>query len=203
MKRIKICGLTRPEDILYVNEAKPDYIGFVFAENRRRTLTRDKAFELKKLLFNDIKAVGVFLNNDVDYVISLVRDGIIDIVQLHGDEDEKYIHYLRAHIKAPIIKAVRALSTERILEAEKMDVDYLLIDTYEKGVAGGTGKVFDWRIIPKLRKPYFLAGGLDPDNIREAMKTNAFALDMSSGVETDGIKDREKILRTVKTVRGE
>ncbi len=203
MKKIKICGLTRPEDILYVNEAKPDYIGFVFAENRRRTLTRDKAHELKEMLSSDIKAVGVFLNNDMNYVISLVQDGIIDIVQLHGDEDEEYIKYLRAHIKAPIIKAVRAVSADKILEAEHLDADYLLIDTYEKGAAGGTGRVFDWGIIPKLHKPFFLAGGLDPENIREAMKTDAFALDMSSGVETDGLKDRDKIIRTVKTVRGE
>lgn len=203
MTKIKICGLTREQDILAVNEAKPDYIGFVFVPNRKRTVTKETAKRLKQLLSKDIKVVGVFLNNDVEEVISLAKEGIIDMIQLHGDEDQTYIQYVNIHTDVPIIKAVSAKNRELIEKSDMLqNIDYLLLDTYDKIMVGGTGKTFDWNIIPKLKTPYFLAGGLNVNNIRFAMQTGAYALDVSSGAETNGLKDAKKILEIVKIVRG-
>ena len=202
MKRIKICGLRREEDIYIVNEARPDYAGFVFAPGRRRTVSREKARCLKALLAPDIRAVGVFVDHDRDEVIALANEGIIDLIQLHGNEDQAYIDHINKYTDAPVIKAVSAKSREYI---EKMDglhgVQYLLLDTYDKNMPGGTGRSFDWGLIPKLRTPFFLAGGLDISNIADAMKTEAFALDISSGAETDGYKDRDKICQIIQRIR--
>lgn len=203
MNRIKICGLSRECDIDAVNIAKPDFIGFVFADKSKRKVDDKTALNLKKRLDKGIKAVGVFVNNDIDFVVSLINCSIIDIVQLHGDEDEKYIQILKSKTNVPIIKAVRVQNAEDILKADKLPVDYLLLDTYTKGEYGGSGKTFDWSMIPKINKPYFLAGGLNMDNIGFALKIGAYCLDVSSGVETDGKKDKEKIVQIVKTVRSE
>lgn len=206
--RIKICGLSRPCDIDYVNAAKPDYIGFVFAKSRRQ-VSSQQAAELKRRLDPDICAVGVFVNEEPERIVGLVKDGTIDIVQLHGQEDEAYIDTLRkllAPLEAkereryhktdgkricscPIIKAFSVKTPEDVEKACKSSADYILLD---QG-AGGTGKTFDWRMIGEIDRPFFLAGGLGPDNIEAAMQTGAFALDVSSGVETDGFKDAEKI----------
>lgn len=201
MSKIKICGLSRKCDIEAVNEIQPDYIGFVFAEKSKRHVDFETALSLKKLLDKKIKAVGVFVNNDIDYILSLINSEIIDIVQLHGDEDEQYIQRLKAKTSVPIIKAVRVKNANDILCADRLPVDYLLLDTYMKGEYGGSGKVFDWNMIPKISKPYFLAGGLNQDNIQSALKVGAYCLDVSSGAETDGKKDRTKINKLVKTVR--
>ena len=189
MMRIKVCGLTRKCDIDYVNEALPDYAGFVFAESKRK-VSVDKAFTLKRGLNPLIKAVGVFVDQDISFIRDLLKRGIIDIVQLHGHEDEEYI----SAVGAPVIKAVRLGKKE-----EKTDypVDYLLFDS----PSAGSGKTFDWSLIPKTGKPFFLAGGINIGNISEAMAINPFAIDVSSGVETDGAKDREKILEIVRSVR--
>lgn len=203
MNKIKICGLSRQCDIDAVNIAKPDFIGFVFADKSKRKVSFETALSLKNHLDKNIKSVGVFVNNDIDFIVSLVKSDIIDIVQLHGDEDESYIQLLKSKIKAPIIKAVRVKSTEDILSADKLSVDYLLLDTYTKGEYGGSGKTFDWKMIPEISKPYFLAGGLNIENIKSALKVNAYCLDVSSGAETDGKKDKEKIIEIVKTVRSE
>ncbi len=201
MSKIKICGLSRECDIDFVNIAMPDYIGFVFAENRRRTISFEQAKNLKSSLNENIKSVGVFLNNDIDFIISIVKGNIIDMVQLHGDEDNKYIKILKSKINVPIIKAVRVRDAEDILSADKLDVDYILLDTYVKGLYGGTGKVFDWKMIPKISRPYFLAGGINSENIKSALNVGAYCLDVSSGVEIDGKKDKEKIIEIVRTVR--
>ncbi len=203
MTKIKICGLMRSEDIEAVNEAKPDFIGFVFAKGRKRTVTHETAARLKAMLIPQIKAVGVFLDNDADEVLSLANDGVIDIIQLHGNEDSEYIGYIRSHTDKPIIKAVSVRNAEDILLADKLEVDYLLLDTYKKNITGGTGEVFDWNIIPKVSKPFFLAGGLNEDNIADALNCGAYCLDVSSGAETDGKKDKDKIINLVNTVRSE
>ncbi|MBR2176491.1 MAG: phosphoribosylanthranilate isomerase [Clostridia bacterium] len=203
MAKIKICGLMRMEDIEAVNEAKPDYIGFVFAKGGKRTVSHETAAELKRNLCPDIKAVGVFLNNSVEEVSALADQGIIDIIQLHGDEDEEYITDLRSRTVQPIVKAVRVRTEEEIFRAERLPVDYLLLDTYKKGAYGGTGETFDWSRIPQLQKPFFLAGGLDESNITAAAGYGAYCLDVSSGVETDGKKDRQKIINLVRKVRSE
>ncbi len=200
MTKIKICGLSRKADILAVNEALPDYIGFVFAQSRRR-VSDEKALELKELLRPEILSVGVFVNEEPDRIRRLCDRGIVDIVQLHGDETPSYIHQLREFISNPIIKALR-VSGRDVPEAAVIPCDYLLLDTYHKKLYGGSGVSFDWTVIPKLDKPYFLAGGIGSDNVLEAInRLKPFCVDVSSAVETDGYKDAVKINDIVKKVR--
>ena len=126
---------------------------------------------------------------------------MIDMIQLHGDEDEGYIRRLKGYTSLPIIKAVRARSREQILEAARLPCEYLLLDTYTKGQYGGSGRSFDWELIPELSKPYFLAGGIQPGNLKDAVARHPYCVDVSSGVETEGRKDRGKILKMVRTLR--
>ena len=201
MTRIKICGLTQNADVEAVNHWLPDYIGFVFAPSRRR-VTPEAASLLRAGLDERIQVVGVFVNEAVSAVATLCDAGVIDAVQLHGDEDEVYIESLRDRISCPVIKAVRVRSPEQILQAEKLPCDFLLLDTFQQGQYGGSGKTFDYSQIPPLRKSFFLAGGLDLGNIVQAVATCLpYGVDVSSGVETDGSKDREKIRRIIQAVR--
>ncbi|WP_040196663.1 phosphoribosylanthranilate isomerase [Candidatus Soleaferrea massiliensis] len=201
MTKIKICGLTRPEDIQYVNEARPDYIGFVFAESRRR-VTIDQAAGLREMLHASIRPVGVFVNEPAEQIAEICRRGIIDIVQLHGDEDEGYIRRLRTLTGHPVLKAVRVRCREDILKAEQLPCERLLLDTYSKRQYGGCGEVFSWELIPASAKPYFLAGGLTAENIETAVRTlRPYAVDVSSGVETGGYKDPQKIFELIERVR--
>ena len=201
--RIKICGLSRFADIMAVNEAMPDYAGFVFARSSRQ-VTADKARQLKRELEPGIQAVGVFVNATIHEIRRLAgEDGgpVIDMIQLHGDEDEGYLRRLKRYTSLPIIKAVRARSREQILEVARLPCEYLLLDTYTKGQYGGSGRSFDWELIPELSKPYFLAGGIQPGNLKDAVARHPYCVDVSSGVETEGRKDRGKILKMVRTLR--
>lgn len=205
--KIKICGIRRKEDIAYVNEAGPDYIGFVFADTRRK-VTPEQAGRLRDSLDSGIKAVGVYVNAPVGQVADCVRAGSIDAVQLHGDETEEYIQRLREELEkvgkvVPVIKAVRVRSREDILAADRLSCDGLLLDTYSAIRYGGTGRTFSWDVIPeKLAHPYFLAGGLDAGNVRAALgSTGCAGVDVSGGVETEGVKDPEKIKEFVRIVR--
>ena len=201
MTKIKICGLSREEDIIAVNETMPDYIGFVFAESKRR-ISREKALELKKLLNPNIKAVGVFVNAPITEVANCCADNTIDLIQLHGDESDEYMAQLKSITDKPIIRAVRVRSTEDIMKADHLPCDYLLFDAYIKDQYGGSGVTFDWSLIPKIEKPFFLAGGLDRTNINEAVRQcDPYCLDISSGVETNGCKDNKKIKEIVTIVR--
>lgn len=201
MSKIKICGLKRPCDIEYANEALPDYIGFIFASTKRY-ISPEAAKDLKAKLKSQIKAVGVFVNEDIDTVCGIANSGTIDLIQLHGDEDEEYISAVKKRTDKQIIKAVRVRTLEQIINAEKLPCDYLLLDTYRKGQYGGIGESFNWELIPKLSKPFFLAGGLNQDNIIRAVReVQPYCLDISSGVEENGVKKREKIIETVKLVR--
>lgn len=200
MPKIKICGLKRLEDIYVVNEYKPDYIGFVFA-GKKRYITPETAHVLKQHLSREIKSVGVFVNADIEFILKLVLSETIDIIQLHGDEDTNYINRLREKTAAPIIKAVRVQSVKDIFACEKLPCDYMLLDTFVKDSYGGSGMTFDWGMIPKLSKPYFLAGGLTAENLADAAKVNPYCLDISSGVETGGFKDKEKIRKAIEIVR--
>jgi phosphoribosylanthranilate isomerase len=203
MTKIKICGLSRMQDIEIVNEVLPDDIGFVFAESRRRVSHR-QAQEMKSALDKRILAVGVFVNAAPDEIIQLCRTNCIDIIQLHGDEDLAYITALKKRVPNPIIKAVRVQSASQILAAQALPCDYLLLDTYQKDAYGGSGKSFDRSLIPKLEKPFFLAGGLNSGNIKTAITDcHPYCLDVSSGAEKDGVKDREKIKEIIRIVRGE
>ena len=199
MTRIKLCGLTRDGDIETANILKPDYIGFVFAEKSRRHVTPGQAEALKKRLNPDIQAVGVFVNEKAETVAALLKQGIIDLAQLHGNEDEAYLGRLRTLTEKPVIRAFRIAGTEDLQRAEDSSADILLLDA---GAGGGTA--FDWQLLREWKKPYFLAGGLDPDNIREAIRTlRPYGVDVSSGIETDGRKDPEKMKAFVTAVREE
>lgn len=200
MTKIKLCGLMRPQDIEAVNQAKPDFAGFVFAPSKRNISPRHAA-DLKKLLSPDIPAVGVFSNTPDDLIISLAKDKIIDLIQLHGNESETSANYIKEETGLPIIRAVRVRNTEDINHALHFPCDYLLLDTYVKNQYGGSGMVFDWNMIPPIEKPWFLAGGLGMNNLKEAAETGAWCLDISSAAETDGFKDPKKIKELIKTIR--
>lgn len=202
MVKVKICGLKRSEDIQIVNHLRPDFAGFVFAKSKRQ-VDEKTAETLRKELSNEILAVGVFVNEDREKIRYLCEKGIIQIIQLHGDENAEYIAELKKMLpEIPIIKAVRVRTAKEILEAEKQECDYLLLDTYVKDVYGGSGKVFDKKLIPVLKKPYFLAGGLNAENVNENIEAcNPFAVDVSSAVEKDGIKDEIKIKEFLERVR--
>ena len=199
MTKIKMCGLSRIEDIEAANAIKPDYIGFVFAEISKRRVSALEASKLKSKLDPDIKAVGVFLDDKLDFVASMLNLGIVDVVQLHGSEDEEYIERVRQITSKPIIKAFIIRSKEDVERAEKSTADYILLDGGK-----GEGKVFDWGLLKDIKRPYFLAGGLNPVNASDAVKAlKPYAVDVSTGIETDGVKDREKMTAFANTVREE
>lgn len=196
MSKIKICGIKREADIDYINEALPDYMGFVFAKSKRQ-ISFLTAAKLRAKLDQSVTPVGVFVNAPVDEICSLYQEGIIAMAQLHGQEDASYIETLREKIDCPVIKALKIDKDFDCSILSTLDVDYFLFDNG----AGGTGKMFDWNFIPKTEKPFFLAGGLNIQNIDAAIAKHPFAVDISSGVEVDGRKDRKKILEIVKRIR--
>lgn len=205
MSKIKICGLQRSQDIEIVNEFIPDYVGFIMStkEKFRRQIPVDKAQKLSELLDPMIKPVGVFVDEPVEFIEDICRNDIVEVVQLHGNENMEYILELRKRIPNPIIKAVHVSSIAQIVAAEKIPCSYLLLDTAYEDKAGGGGVKFNWDLIPnKVSKPFFLAGGLNADNILEAIKqVNPYCVDLSSSVETEGYKDREKVREVIKKVR--
>jgi phosphoribosylanthranilate isomerase len=199
MTKIKLCGLSRPQDIETANLLKPDYIGFVFAPNSRRYITPQQAAELRKLLDPEIQAVGVFVDEAPDRVADLLNRGVIDLAQLHGGEDQRYIAILRILTEKPLIQAFRVDTAEDVAAARESTADYILLDAG----TGGTGKRFDWKLLQGLDRPYFLAGGLESDNVAEAVETlHPFGVDVSSGIETAGVKDPQKMTDFVSAVRG-
>ena len=198
--KIKLCGLTRPCDIEAVNELQPDYVGFVFAKKSRRYVSPEKAEELKAMLAPGIQAVGVFVNEEPGQIVSLLEAGIIDVAQLHGQEDEREIRRLRELTDHPLIQAFRIDTEQDVERANASTADYVLLDSG----AGGTGTVFDWDLLQAIRRPYFLAGGLDTENLGTVkVKLNPYGVDVSSGIETDGYKDKEKMTAFVAAARKE
>lgn len=203
MTKIKICGLTRTEDIEMVNEFLPDYIGFVFAKSRRQ-VSAEQAKELKNKLRPAIKAVGVFVNEKPENIAEIANQGIIDLIQIHGDEDAAYCAQLRKLTQAPIIKVVRVEREDDLAGIEEFDCDYYLFDTLSNQQYGGTGKAFDHSILynKEIKKPFFVAGGLNQDNVAAVIEViKPFGVDTSGGVETDGIKDVNKIKEFIKQGR--
>lgn len=199
--KIKICGLRREEDISIVNEVMPDYIGFVFA-NRKREISQEAAAYLATLLKPQIRKVGVFVDAPKERVIGMLQKGIIDIAQLHGNESEEYVERIRQESGKTVIKAV-ILQPEQIGNTITTGADYLLLDSGK-----GSGRCLDWNHFPQkseIGKPFFLAGGLTPENVAGALDrlrdTLPYAVDVSSGVESDGYKDSEKIKAFVRAVR--
>ena len=197
--KIKICGLRRREDILAVNEARPDYCGFIIEFPKSfRSVTADKVRELVKDLSPEIKGVGVFVNAPVEFVSGLMNDGTLALAQLHGQEDEAYIRELKKLTDKPIIKAFSVKTSEDIEKALQSPADYILLD---QG-SGGTGMTFDWSLIPKIERPFFLAGGIGAENLEQAIREiRPYAVDLSSSVETDKWKDPEKIRQVVDIVK--
>ena len=197
MTKIKLCGLSRIEDIEAANNLKPDFIGFVFAAKSKRRVSHLKAAELKSKLNPETKAVGVFLDDDLDTVGALMNLGIVDLVQLHGSEDEEYISKLRAITDKPIIKAFIINNEDDVKRAEASSADYILLDGGK-----GEGRAFNWKLLESIKRPYFLAGGLNADNAEAAVADlHPFAVDVSTGIETGGVKDKEKMAAFVTAVR--
>ncbi|WP_461256437.1 phosphoribosylanthranilate isomerase [Treponema sp. R80B11-R83G3] len=207
--RIKICGLFRDEDIDYVNESRPDFAGFVFAKSSRQ-VSAPLAQYLRFRLADGIIPVGVFVNAPIAFITELYHNGIISIAQLHGNEDESYIAQLKklskTNIRQTVIPPIKVIKTvifgskslNSQLNSMSNLVDYFLIDS-----GAGSGKAFDWKKLSSVKfpNPWFLAGGINIENIEQAMALKPFAIDVSSGVETDGLKDRKKILELTETLR--
>ncbi len=199
--KIKICGIRRMEDVRALNRLMPDYAGFVFADSRRR-ITKKEAAAFRQALDPAIRTVGVFVNERPEVIERLCEEGILNAVQLHGSEDEGDIRRIRQITSLPVIKAVRVRSREDVRAAVGLSADYLLFDTYTERDYGGSGTCFDWSMLSGTGRPFFLAGGLNPQNIRQAAEsTRPYAVDVSSGVETDGYKDAGKIEAFIRAVR--
>ncbi len=196
--KIKLCGLMREADIAAANRLLPEYIGFVFAKKSPRFVDRKTAAKLKTLLDGRIKAVGVFLNEDVETAAALLNEGVIDIAQLHGDEDDGYIAKLKALASFPVIKAFKIRNEGDACAASKSRADMILLDS-----GMGSGKLLDFSLIRDVKRPYFLAGGLNPENVADAIEMcHPYAVDVSSGIETDKVKDTAKMEAFVAAVRG-
>lgn len=196
--KIKLCGFMRPSDVEVANLLQPDYVGFVFCQNSRRYVSLERARTLKELLHPDVLAVGVFVDEKVETVAALLSAGVIDLAQLHGKEDEAYIGRLRELTDKPIIKAFSVRSEGDIGRACESSADFVLLDAGD----GGTGTAFDRELLAGMNRPYFLAGGLDASNVGEVVRRwQPYAVDVSSGIETDGLKDAEKMQEFVRNVR--
>ena len=199
MTKIKLCGLTRLEDIQAANRLRPDYVGFVFAPKSRRYVTTTQAKALKEVLDEGIQAVGVFVDAPMDQVARLLHEGVIDVAQLHGHEEDGYIQMLRRQTERPIWQAFQVRCVGDLVPAQTSAADCILLDS-----GTGTGQVFDWNLLRYVDRPYFLAGGLDAQNVSCAVRqSHPYGVDVSSGIETDGRKDQEKMAQFVAAVRKE
>lgn len=199
MTKIKLCGLTRPEDIDAANALEPDFVGFVFAPKSRRYVTGEQARTLRSQLSPAIQAVGVFVDEEPERVAALLEAGIIDLAQLHGREDEGYLERLRALTEKPILQAFPIKTPNDLERTQSSSADYILLDS-----GAGTGTTFDWGLLTSVRRPYFLAGGLGPDNVAQAIRTlHPWGVDVSSGIETGGVKDFHKMAAFAAAVRKE
>ena len=197
MTKIKFCGLSQLQDIEAANILQPDYIGFVFAGKSRRYVSPEQAAALKSILRPDIMAVGVFVDAQIEEITQLAERGIIDVIQLHGSEDESYMQRLRLLTDKPIIKAFIINNAQDIQRAEGSSADYILLDGGK-----GNGRVFDWNLLKQIKRPYFLAGGLTIENAAAAVAgLHPFAVDVSSGIESSGRKDKEKMAAFAAAVR--
>lgn len=199
MTKIKFCGLSRACDMKAANELMPDYIGFVFVPKSKRYVSPAAAAELKGLLVPGIKAVGVFINETPEQIADLLNKGIIDMAQLHGDENENFIRRLQELTDKPVIKAFRIVTANDIKIANQSAADYILLDS-----GAGTGTVFDWDLVKNIDRPYFLAGGLSPANVPRAVsRLRPYAVDVSSGIEMDGLKSKTKMAAFAAAIRKE
>lgn len=205
MVKVKICGIKTLQDVEFVNRQKPDFTGFVFYLLSKRYVSLITARSLKAKLNKKIKSIGVFVNAPPEEIAAAAELGIINMVQLHGDETNAYIAELRKICTLPVIKAVRVREEADIKKAAFYNCEYFLFDTYSTASYGGTGRQFDTLLLKgvKINKPYFLAGGLNAGNVRSALKgLKPYAVDVSGGVESGGSKDEIKIKNFIKQVKG-
>ena len=215
--KVKMCGISKVETIPAVVEAKPDYMGLVFAPSKRQ-VTVDQAKTLVEELHkqytkrynngaeqsnnDEIKTVGVFVNETLDNLVSIATEANLDVVQLHGDEDEAFIQSLKERTNVEVWKAVQIRSAADAEAWIDSRADMLLFDAYHKDERGGTGEVFDWSCLDEFERPFMLAGGIDRTNVARAIRTvRPYGIDISSGIETDGVKDDEKIKAFTNIVR--
>ena len=215
--KVKMCGISKVETISAVVEAKPDYMGLVFAPSKRQ-VTVDQAKILVEELHrgyakkygsdtehdkNDtIKTVGVFVNETVDNLVTIANEANLDAVQLHGDEDETFIQSLKERTSVEVWKAIQIRTTADTEKWIDSSADMLLFDAYHKDERGGTGEVFDWSSLDAFERPFMLAGGIDSTNVARAIRTvRPYGIDISSGIETNGVKDDEKITAFTKIVK--
>ncbi len=197
MTKFKICGLMSAQDAAFVNAVQPDYAGMILSPEFRRTVTRETAAAIRKALDSRIPLVGVFVDAEPAEIAAHVNSGIIQLVQLHGHENAAYIAALRNQTDAQILQAFRIRTEADVQRAEQSAADMILLDS-----GTGTGKAFDWSLLSGIRRPYFLAGGLNPENVTEAIRSmHPYGVDVSSGVETDGHKDPETIRAFAEAVR--
>ncbi|ADD02682.1 Phosphoribosylanthranilate isomerase [Thermoanaerobacter italicus Ab9] len=201
MVKVKICGLRRKEDIEYANQLKPDYVGFVFAKSKRQ-VEIEQALYLISLLDKEIKTVGVFVDEPVENVLKIAQTLNLDVLQFHGDETQDYIDNFK---NFTVWKAIRIKDKEDLEKTKVFRVNSFVFDTLTKNEYGGTGKTFNWEVLKgfELNVPIILAGGLNENNVEEAIKiVNPYAVDVSSGVETEGYKDFKKMKSFIEKVRG-
>ena len=197
MTKIKLCGLSRVEDIEVANKLLPEFVGFVFYEKSKRYITPEKAAALKNLLDKKISAVGVFVNEKIETVAEIAK--FLDLIQLHGNEDANYISTLRNYIDKKIIQAFKVKTADDLKIAKNSRADFILLDS-----GAGTGEIFNWQLLKNFERQYFLAGGLNVENVSDAVKIlKPFAVDVSSGIETGGVKDAAKMKKFVSIVRSE
>jgi len=215
--KVKMCGISKVETIPAVVEAKPDYMGLVFAPSKRQ-VTVDQAKTLVEELHkqytkrynngaeqsndDEIKTVGVFVNETLENLVTIATEVNLDAVQLHGDEDEAFIQSLKERTNVEVWKAVQIRSAADAEAWIDSRADMLLFDAYHKDERGGTGEVFDWSCLDEFERPFMLAGGIDSTNVARAIRTvRPYGIDISSGIETDGVKDDEKIKAFTNIVR--
>lgn len=201
---IKICGLKSKHDIDIINRYPIDYAGFIFAPSKRQ-ITLETAKELKERLNPMIQSVGVFVNEPIENIIGYVRSGVIDRIQLHGDEDNRYIQNLKQVVHLPIIKAFR-IKDKMSIENQKdlmmsPFITNILLDTWHPIGYGGTGQTFDWNLLASIKRPYFLSGGIGIETIDKALSYKPYGLDINSKVETNGAKDAAKIEALMKVIQ--
>lgn len=189
MTRIKFCGIRSAETAVYLNEILPDFAGFILAPQFRRFVPQNEVEKITALLDRRIMTVGVFVDNPYDEVERILKDGTVGIAQLHGSEDGDFIRRLKESTGKPVIKAFKVTSESDLERAYSSPADLVLLDS-----GTGTGKTFEWEIIKSFGRKYILAGGLCPENAADAvMRLHPYCLDVSSGIETDGVKDGEKM----------
>ena len=196
--KIKFCGLRLEEDVKLAASLDADFMGFILSERFRRYVSPDEVSRLKQFVPSRTKTVGVFVDEPEDYVIACAKQADLDMIQLHGCEDDAYIADIKEKTGLPVIKMIKPVSIDDIITARQSMADLILLDSG----AGGTGRIFDWSLAENLGRDYILAGGLTPVNVGDAVKRlKPFAVDVSSGVETDGSKDSSKMKAFAAEVR--